>query len=101
MSALRGAAALRWSWCGRRRLLSLARLNLPCVFLWLFTPLPPAPAPHRSYVGGAPGKIDLYVGKEVVRRGIDNDSACDQLIELIKVRGAGGGGGGGSGGGGR
>jgi hypothetical protein len=38
-------------------------------------------------VGGAPGKIDLYVGKEVVRRGINNETACDELIELIKVRG--------------
>lgn len=37
-------------------------------------------------MGGAPGKIDLYVGKEVVRRGIDNDKACDELIDLIKVR---------------
>ncbi|KAK9843665.1 hypothetical protein WJX81_001770 [Elliptochloris bilobata] len=37
-----------------------------------------------GYVGGAPGKIDLYVGKEVVRRGIPMDGACDQLIELIK-----------------
>lgn len=36
-------------------------------------------------MGGAPGKIDLYVGKEVVRRGIDNDKACDELIDLIKV----------------
>ena len=31
-----------------------------------------------------PGKIDLYVGKEVVKRGIDNDTACDELIQLIK-----------------
>lgn len=38
-----------------------------------------------GYVGGAPGKIDLYVGKEVVRRAIPMDSATDQLIELIKV----------------
>ena len=37
-----------------------------------------------GYVGGAPGKIDLYVGKEVVRRGIPDDVACDELIELIK-----------------
>jgi hypothetical protein len=37
-------------------------------------------------VGGAPGKIDLYVGKEVVRRNIPNDRACDELIDLIKVR---------------
>jgi (E)-4-hydroxy-3-methylbut-2-enyl-diphosphate synthase len=27
-----------------------------------------------GYVGGAPGKIDLYVGKEVVRRGIPMDT---------------------------
>lgn len=39
-----------------------------------------------GYVGGAPGKIDLYVGKEVVRRAIPMDSATDELIELIKVR---------------
>ena len=38
-----------------------------------------------GYVGGAPGKIDLYVGKEVVRRGVPFDSGCDQLIELIKL----------------
>lgn len=37
-----------------------------------------------GYVGGAPGKIDLYVGKEVVRKGISMDGAPDQLIELIK-----------------
>ncbi|EFJ45455.1 hypothetical protein VOLCADRAFT_63610 [Volvox carteri f. nagariensis] len=40
-----------------------------------------------GYVGGAPGKIDLYVGKEVVRRAIPMESACDQLIELIKEYG--------------
>ena len=37
-----------------------------------------------GYVGGAPGKIDLYVGKEVVRRGIPFESGCDELIDLIK-----------------
>ena len=36
------------------------------------------------YVGGAPGKIDLYVGKEVIRRAIPMDDATNQLIELIK-----------------
>ena len=40
-----------------------------------------------GYVGGAPGKVDLYVGKEVARRSIPNDDACDQLIELIKEHG--------------
>jgi len=37
-----------------------------------------------GYVGGAPGKVDLYVGKEVVKKGIPNDDACDALIQLIK-----------------
>eukprot|EP00966_Prymnesium_polylepis_P232702 5381936-Prymnesium_polylepis.1 len=26
-----------------------------------------------GYVGGAPGKVDLYVGKEVVKRAIPNE----------------------------
>eukprot|EP00958_Prasinococcus_capsulatus_P020553 scaffold2697_cov392-Prasinococcus_capsulatus_cf.AAC.3 len=33
-----------------------------------------------GYVGGAPGKVDLYVGKEVVKRGIPNEEACDELV---------------------
>eukprot|EP00873_Tetraselmis_striata_P013600 jgi/Tetstr1/433864/TSEL_023046.t2 len=37
-----------------------------------------------GYVGGAPGKIDLYVGKEVVKKGIPFDGATDALIQLIK-----------------
>jgi len=37
-----------------------------------------------GYVGGAPGKVDLYVGKEVVQKGIPNEVACDALVELIK-----------------
>ena len=40
-----------------------------------------------GYVGGAPGKIDLYVGKEVVKRGIPMEGACDQLVQLIKDNG--------------
>jgi len=40
-----------------------------------------------GYVGGAPGKVDLYVGKEMVQRAIPNDDACDALIELIKENG--------------
>ena len=40
-----------------------------------------------GYVGGAPGKVDLYVGKEVVQRSIPNDDACDALVELIKENG--------------
>merc|ERR1711990_632127 len=37
-----------------------------------------------GYVGTVPGKIDLYVGKEVVRKGIKMDEAVDELIDLIK-----------------
>jgi len=40
-----------------------------------------------GYVGGAPGKVDLYVGKEVVKRAIPNEEACDALIDLIKEYG--------------
>lgn len=40
-----------------------------------------------GYVGGAPGKVDLYVGKEMVKKGIPNDEACDALVELIKSHG--------------
>jgi (E)-4-hydroxy-3-methylbut-2-enyl-diphosphate synthase len=40
-----------------------------------------------GYVGGAPGKVDLYVGKTVVKRGIPNALACDALVELIKENG--------------
>ena len=40
-----------------------------------------------GYVGGAPGKVDLYVGKEVVKRGIPNEAACDALVQLIKDNG--------------
>jgi (E)-4-hydroxy-3-methylbut-2-enyl-diphosphate synthase len=42
---------------------------------------------RQTLGGGAPGKIDLYVGKEVVRRGIPFDGACDELIQLIKDHG--------------
>lgn len=40
-----------------------------------------------GYVGTLPGKIDLYVGKEVVKRNIPNEQACDELIQLIKDHG--------------
>lgn len=38
-----------------------------------------------GYVGGAPGKINLYVGKECVKTGIPEDAAVDRLIDLIKA----------------
>ncbi|OVA10147.1 4-hydroxy-3-methylbut-2-en-1-yl diphosphate synthase [Macleaya cordata] len=40
-----------------------------------------------GYVGGSPGKIDLYVGKTVVQRGIKMENATDALIQLIKDHG--------------
>ncbi|GAQ85883.1 4-hydroxy-3-methylbut-2-en-1-yl diphosphate synthase [Klebsormidium nitens] len=40
-----------------------------------------------GYVGGAPGKIDLYVGKEVVKRAIPMEGATDALVQLIKDHG--------------
>jgi (E)-4-hydroxy-3-methylbut-2-enyl-diphosphate synthase len=37
-----------------------------------------------GYVGGAPGKVNLYVGKECVQFHIPEDEAVDALIGLIK-----------------
>jgi len=37
-----------------------------------------------GYVGTVPGKVDLYYGKEVVRKGIKNEEAVVELVELIK-----------------
>jgi len=37
-----------------------------------------------GYVGTVPGKVDLYYGKEVVKKGIPNEGAVDELVELIK-----------------
>jgi (E)-4-hydroxy-3-methylbut-2-enyl-diphosphate synthase len=38
-------------------------------------------------VGGAPGQVNLYVGKECVERGVPAAVADDRLIELIKSHG--------------
>jgi (E)-4-hydroxy-3-methylbut-2-enyl-diphosphate synthase len=40
-----------------------------------------------GYVGGAPGKVNLYVGKECVRYHIPAPEAVDSLIDLIKEHG--------------
>ena len=40
-----------------------------------------------GYVGGAPDAINLYVGKEVVQKGIPFAKADDALVELIKKHG--------------
>jgi (E)-4-hydroxy-3-methylbut-2-enyl-diphosphate synthase len=37
-----------------------------------------------GYVGTIPGKVDLYYGKEVVKKNIPNEEAVDALVELIK-----------------
>jgi (E)-4-hydroxy-3-methylbut-2-enyl-diphosphate synthase len=40
-----------------------------------------------GYVGGAPGKINLYVGKKCVRYNIPQAEADDRLIDLLKQHG--------------
>ena len=40
-----------------------------------------------GYVGGAPGKIDLYKNKIIVERNIHQDEALDALVALIKKEG--------------
>ncbi len=37
-----------------------------------------------GYVGSGPGKITLYKGKDVVKRGVDSAIAVDELIDLLK-----------------
>lgn len=40
-----------------------------------------------GYVGGAPGKINLYVGKSPVKFNIPQAEAVDRLVDLIKEKG--------------
>jgi (E)-4-hydroxy-3-methylbut-2-enyl-diphosphate synthase len=40
-----------------------------------------------GYVGGAPERVNLYVGKEVVERNVPQQIADERLIELIKSHG--------------
>jgi (E)-4-hydroxy-3-methylbut-2-enyl-diphosphate synthase len=40
-----------------------------------------------GYVGGAPGKINLYVGKQAVKFNIPAEEAVDRLIDLIREHG--------------
>jgi (E)-4-hydroxy-3-methylbut-2-enyl-diphosphate synthase len=40
-----------------------------------------------GYVGAAPGKVNLYVGKEIVVRGVDEQSADDRLVQLLQEQG--------------
>jgi (E)-4-hydroxy-3-methylbut-2-enyl-diphosphate synthase len=41
-----------------------------------------------GYVGSGPGKITLYKGKDIVKRGVDSAIAVDELIRLLKENGA-------------
>ena len=40
-----------------------------------------------GYVGTAPGKVDLYVGKQRVRSAIPETEAVNRLVDLIKDEG--------------
>ncbi|MCX6271498.1 MAG: (E)-4-hydroxy-3-methylbut-2-enyl-diphosphate synthase [Bacteroidetes bacterium] len=42
---------------------------------------------HYGYVGAGPGKVNLYKGKNLVKRGIDESTALEALISLIKENG--------------
>jgi len=37
-----------------------------------------------GYVGGSPGKVNLYVKKELVKRSVPQEQAVDELVQLIK-----------------
>jgi (E)-4-hydroxy-3-methylbut-2-enyl-diphosphate synthase len=41
-----------------------------------------------GYVGSGPGKITLYKGKDIIRRGVDSAVAVEELIRLLKEHGA-------------
>ncbi|HEY8476264.1 MAG TPA: (E)-4-hydroxy-3-methylbut-2-enyl-diphosphate synthase [Chloroflexota bacterium] len=40
-----------------------------------------------GYVGGSPGKVNLYVGKECVERNVPQEEADERLIALIRSHG--------------
>jgi (E)-4-hydroxy-3-methylbut-2-enyl-diphosphate synthase len=40
-----------------------------------------------GYVGGAPGKINLYVGKKAIKFNIPEAEAVDRLVDLIREHG--------------
>lgn len=42
---------------------------------------------HFGYVGGAPGKINLYVSKTPVKFNVPEAQAVDQLVDLIREHG--------------
>jgi (E)-4-hydroxy-3-methylbut-2-enyl-diphosphate synthase len=40
-----------------------------------------------GYVGSGPGRVNLYVGKDLVVRNVSDTKADDRLVELIRERG--------------
>ncbi|HEY1292018.1 MAG TPA: (E)-4-hydroxy-3-methylbut-2-enyl-diphosphate synthase [Chloroflexota bacterium] len=40
-----------------------------------------------GYVGGSPGKVNLYVGKEVVEKAVPESEADERLVNLIRSHG--------------
>lgn len=40
-----------------------------------------------GYVGSGPGKIDLYLGQQKVKRGVPEAEAVDALVDLLKEQG--------------
>jgi (E)-4-hydroxy-3-methylbut-2-enyl-diphosphate synthase len=40
-----------------------------------------------GYMGGAPGRVNLFVGKECVEKGVPTEQAVDRLIDIIKAHG--------------
>jgi (E)-4-hydroxy-3-methylbut-2-enyl-diphosphate synthase len=40
-----------------------------------------------GYVGGSPGKVNLYVGKEVVEKSVPEAEADERLVNLIRTHG--------------
>jgi (E)-4-hydroxy-3-methylbut-2-enyl-diphosphate synthase len=41
-----------------------------------------------GYVGGAPGKVNLYKGQDCLVRGVPTAEAVERLVHLIKQHGA-------------
>jgi (E)-4-hydroxy-3-methylbut-2-enyl-diphosphate synthase len=40
-----------------------------------------------GYMGGAPDKVNLFVGKTCVEKGVPTEQAVDRLVEIIKQHG--------------
>jgi (E)-4-hydroxy-3-methylbut-2-enyl-diphosphate synthase len=41
-----------------------------------------------GYVGGSPGRVNLYVGKEMVEKGVPEAEADERLLALVRAHGA-------------